>query len=68
MKKNLAVFMQFFEMKDVIEWCGFRFLIFNDIFYLGFDKCYKNLIYVIGLGWFGIIFGLVIGKIIVDLS
>ncbi|WP_459109035.1 NAD(P)/FAD-dependent oxidoreductase [Helicobacter pylori] len=68
MKKNLATFTQPFEMKDAIEWCGFRPLTPNDIPYLGFDKRYKNLIHATGLGWLGITFGPAIGKIIADLS
>ncbi|AFI04753.1 NAD(P)/FAD-dependent oxidoreductase [Helicobacter cetorum] len=68
MKRNLATFTHAFEMKDPIEWCGFRPLTPNDIPYLGFDKQFKNLIHATGLGWLGITFGPAIGKLIADLS
>lgn len=56
-----------FEMKNKVEWCGFRPLTPNDMPLLGRDKKYSNLIYANGLGWLGITFAPAIGKIISDL-
>ena len=55
-----------FEMREQIEWTGFRPLTPNDIPILGFDENYNNLVHATGLGWLGITFAPVIGKIISD--
>lgn len=56
-----------FEMKNPVEWCGFRPLTPNDMPLLGRDEKYSNLLYANGLGWLGITFAPAIGKIIADM-
>jgi len=65
--KNLALYSNPFEIKNSIEWTGFRPLTPNDMPLIGFDDTYSNLIHATGLGWLGITFGPAIGKIIADL-
>jgi D-amino-acid dehydrogenase len=66
MNKNLALYTNEFERREVVEWSGFRPLTPNDIPILGFDENYKNLVHATGLGWLGITFAPSIGKIIND--
>lgn len=66
-KSNFQRYTVPFEMKNTVEWCGFRPLTPNDMPLLGRDKKYNNLIYANGLGWLGITFAPAIGKIISDL-
>lgn len=63
---NLALYTNKFEMKEQVEWTGFRPLTPNDIPILGFDENYNNLVHATGLGWLGITFAPAIGKIIND--
>ncbi|MDX1808480.1 MAG: FAD-dependent oxidoreductase [Sulfurospirillaceae bacterium] len=65
--KNLKKYSIDFEMKNQKLWTGFRPLTPNDMPLIGRDETYNNLIYATGLGWLGITFGPVIGKIINDL-
>ena len=62
--KNLALYTNDFEKKNMVEWAGFRPLTPNDIPILGFDEKYNNLVHATGLGWLGITFAPAIGKII----
>ena len=64
--KNLAMYTNTFEMREQIEWTGFRPLTPNDIPILGYDENYNNLVHATGLGWLGITFAPAIGKIISD--
>lgn len=64
--KNLGMYTNAFEMREQIEWTGFRPLTPNDIPILGFDENYNNLVHATGLGWLGITFAPAIGKIISD--
>lgn len=64
--KNLSLYTNAFEMREQIEWTGFRPLTPNDIPILGFDENYNNLVHATGLGWLGITFAPAIGKIIGD--
>lgn len=64
--KNLSLYTNAFEMREQIEWTGFRPLTPNDIPILGFDENYNNLVHATGLGWLGITFAPAIGKIISD--
>jgi D-amino-acid dehydrogenase len=64
--KNLGMYTNAFEMREQIEWTGFRPLTPNDIPILGFDENYNNLVHATGLGWLGITFAPSIGKIISD--
>lgn len=66
-KHNLSLYTQDFEMKNCIEWTGFRPLTPDDMPILGFDEKYSNLVHATGLGWLGITFGPAIGKIISEL-
>lgn len=66
-KKNLALYSNEFEMKNAVEWTGFRPLCPNDMPILGYDKNYSNLVHATGLGWLGITFGPAIGNIITEL-
>jgi len=65
--KNLSLYSNVFEMKNCIEWTGFRPLTPNDMPIIGYDEKYKNLIHATGLGWLGITFGPAVGKIVGDL-
>ncbi|MFK2823839.1 NAD(P)/FAD-dependent oxidoreductase [Arcobacter sp. YIC-80] len=62
--KNLGLYTNKFEMKEQVEWAGFRPLTPNDMPILGFDETYNNLVHATGLGWLGITFAPAIGKII----
>ena len=64
--KNLGMYTNNFEMREQIEWTGFRPLTPNDIPIIGFDENYNNLVHATGLGWLGITFAPAIGKIIND--
>lgn len=64
--KNLSLYTNEFEMREQVEWTGFRPLTPNDIPILGFDENYNNLVHATGLGWLGITFAPAIGKIIGD--
>ncbi len=64
---NLSLYTNKFEMKNMVEWTGFRPLTPNDMPILGFDDTYSNLVHATGLGWLGITFGPAIGKIISEL-
>jgi D-amino-acid dehydrogenase len=64
--KNLALYTNKFEMREQVEWTGFRPLTPNDIPILGYDENYNNLVHATGLGWLGITFAPAIGKIIGD--
>lgn len=64
--KNLGLYTNKFEMREQVEWTGFRPLTPNDIPILGFDEKYNNLVHATGLGWLGITFAPAIGKIISD--
>jgi D-amino-acid dehydrogenase len=64
--KNLGMYTNAFEMREQIEWTGFRPLTPNDIPILGYDENYNNLVHATGLGWLGITFAPAIGKIISD--
>ena len=64
--KNLGLYTNSFEMRNQIEWTGFRPLTPNDIPILGYDENYNNLVHATGLGWLGITFAPAIGKIIGD--
>ncbi|NQY52165.1 MAG: FAD-binding oxidoreductase [Campylobacteraceae bacterium] len=66
-KNNLFLYTKDFEMKNIVEWSGFRPLCPDDMPILGFDKTYVNLVHANGLGWLGITFGPAIGEIISDL-
>lgn len=66
-KENFKRYTLPFEMKNAVEWCGFRPLTPNDMPLLGRDKTYANLIHANGLGWLGITFAPAVGKIIGDL-
>lgn len=66
-KDNFKRYTLPFEMKNSVEWCGFRPLTPNDMPLLGRDEKYSNLVYANGLGWLGITFAPAIGKIISDL-
>lgn len=66
-KENFKRYTLPFEMKNAVEWCGFRPLTPNDMPLLGRDKTYVNLIHANGLGWLGITFAPAVGKIIGDL-
>jgi len=65
--KNLSLYSNPFEIKNGIEWTGFRPLTPNDMPLIGFDDTYSNLIHATGLGWLGMTFGPAIGKIVGDL-
>ena len=65
---NLSLYSNPFEIKNSVEWAGFRPLTPNDMPLIGFDDQYSNLIHATGLGWLGITFGPAIGKIISDLA
>lgn len=65
--KNLKKYSIDFEMQNQKLWTGFRPLTPNDMPLIGRDENYPNLIYAMGLGWLGITFGPVIGKVINDL-
>ena len=64
---NLSLYTNPFEIKNSIEWTGFRPLTPNDMPLIGYDEKYSNLIHATGLGWLGITFGPAIGKIVNDL-
>jgi len=66
-KHNLSLFTNEFEMKNAVEWTGFRPLAPDDMPILGYDKNYSNLIHATGLGWLGITFAPSIGHIISNL-
>ncbi len=66
-KHNLALYTKDFEMKNIVQWSGFRPLTPNDMPILGFDERYSNLVHATGLGWLGITFAPAIGKIINEL-
>lgn len=66
-KENFKRYTLPFEMKNPVEWCGFRPLTPNDMPLLGRDEKYRNLIYANGLGWLGITFAPAIGEIIANL-
>ncbi len=66
-KKNFKEYTIPFEMKEEVQWTGFRPLTPNDIPLIGRDEKYKNLIYATGLGWLGITFAPAIGYIMNDL-
>ncbi|XPV67596.1 MAG: NAD(P)/FAD-dependent oxidoreductase [Halarcobacter sp.] len=66
-KENFANYTIPFEMKDIVEWTGFRPLTPNDMPLIGRDEEYKNLIYAMGLGWLGMTFAPSIGMIIKDM-
>ena len=63
-KHNLSLFTNDFEMKNAVEWTGFRPLCPDDMPILGYDKKYPNLVHATGLGWLGITFSPAIGHII----
>ncbi|NQY94007.1 MAG: FAD-binding oxidoreductase [Campylobacteraceae bacterium] len=65
--KNLALYSNAFEIKNSVEWTGFRPLTPNDMPLIGFDDKYSNLVHATGLGWLGITFGPAVGKIVSDL-
>jgi len=62
--KNLNQYTNSFEMKNCVEWAGFRPLTPNDMPIIGFDEKYGNLVHATGLGWLGITFAPAIGKIV----
>ena len=64
--KNLGLYTKNFEMREQVEWTGFRPLTPNDMPILGYDENYDNLVHATGLGWLGITFAPAIGKIIND--
>jgi len=64
---NLSLYTNTFELKNQVEWTGFRPLTPNDMPIIGYDEKYTNLIHATGLGWLGITFGPSIGKIVSDL-
>ncbi|WP_428025947.1 NAD(P)/FAD-dependent oxidoreductase [Arcobacter sp.] len=64
--KNLSLYTNNFEKRDMVEWAGFRPLTPNDIPIIGFDENYDNLVHATGLGWLGITFAPAIGKVIND--
>lgn len=64
--KNLSLYTKEFEMREQVEWAGFRPLTPNDMPILGYDENYNNLVHATGLGWLGITFAPAIGKIIGD--
>ncbi len=64
--KNLSLYTNSFEKRDMVEWAGFRPLTPNDIPIIGFDENYDNLVHATGLGWLGITFAPAIGKVIND--
>jgi D-amino-acid dehydrogenase len=66
-KHNLSLFTNDFEMKNAVEWTGFRPLPPDDMPILGYDKTYSNLVHATGLGWLGITFAPSIGYIISNL-
>jgi len=66
-KENFQKYTIPFEMKNIIEWTGFRPLTPNDMPLIGRDEKYKNLIYGMGLGWLGMTFGPALASILKDL-
>ena len=64
---NLCLYTNKFEMRNVVEWTGFRPLTPNDMPIIGYDEKYSNLIHATGLGWLGITLGPSVGKIVSDL-
>jgi D-amino-acid dehydrogenase len=66
-KTNFSNYTKPFEMKNIVEWTGFRPLTPNDIPLIGRDEEYKNLVYAMGLGWLGMTFAPSIGTIIKDM-
>jgi len=66
-KNNFSNYTKPFEMKDIVEWTGFRPLTPNDMPLIGRDEDYKNLVYAMGLGWLGMTFAPSIGVIIKDM-
>lgn len=66
-KKNFFEYNIDFEMKNEVNWTGFRPLTPNDIPLIGRDEKYKNLTHAMGLGWLGMTFAPAIGSIITDL-
>lgn len=66
-KRNFKAYTIPFEMKNEVQWCGFRPLTPNDIPLLGRDSDYKNLTYATGLGWLGMTFAPAIGDVIAKL-
>jgi len=64
---NLSLYTNKFEMRNVVEWTGFRPLTPNDMPIIGYDEKYSNLIHATGLGWLGITLGPSVGKIVSDL-
>jgi len=66
-KENFKKYTIPFEMKNIIEWTGFRPLTPNDMPLIGRDERYKNLIYGMGLGWLGMTFGPALASILKDL-
>lgn len=64
---NLSLYTNPFEIKNSIEWTGFRPLTPNDMPLIGYDDTYSNLVHATGLGWLGMTFGPAIGKIVGDL-
>ncbi|RBQ28381.1 NAD(P)/FAD-dependent oxidoreductase [Aliarcobacter vitoriensis] len=66
-KENFKKYTIPFEMKNIVEWTGFRPLTPNDMPLIGRDEKYKNLIYGMGLGWLGMTFGPALASILKDL-
>ena len=64
---NFSLFSNPIEMKNIVEWTGFRPLTPNDMPLIGCDETYTNLVHATGLGWLGITFAPAVGKIIGDL-
>jgi D-amino-acid dehydrogenase len=64
---NLSLYTNKFEMRNIVEWTGFRPLTPNDMPIIGYDERYSNLIHATGLGWLGVTLGPSVGKIISDL-
>ncbi len=64
---NLSLYTNPFEIKNSVEWTGFRPLTPNDMPLIGYDETYSNLVHATGLGWLGMTFAPAIGKIISDL-
>ena len=64
---NLSLYTKPFEMKNSIEWTGFRPLTPNDMPLIGYDDNYDNLVHATGLGWLGMTFSPAIGNIISNL-
>lgn len=66
-KENIKKYTIPFEMKNVVEWSGFRPLTPNDMPLIGRDDEYSNLIYGMGLGWLGMTFAPSVGEVLKDL-